>query len=231
MSTRVTRRHRLGGAGLPFGPSHGGAQDALAQAATEVPHEALLLSLRNQQGPASANHLRIGIWNTAGNFTTYTIGNSWNDWVLWLVFDKLKEPSPYVGDAEPWLATAVEQVSDDARTWEIKLRDGVLWHDGTPFTAEDVAFTYEYYREGPANRWTHHASAVPRIEQVEVIDPLTLRITAAKPMPNFDRITAADLPTSASAPAPTASSIMWPTSITSSRPTPTIGAASRWSIV
>jgi peptide/nickel transport system substrate-binding protein len=122
-----------------------GAQDALAQAASAVPHEALLLSPRNQQGPATADHLRIGIWNTAGNVTTYTIGNSWNDWVLWLVFDKLKEPSPYVGEAEPWLATSVEQIRDDARTWETKLRDGVRWHDGTT----------------PARRYTRSLPAAP----------------------------------------------------------------------
>ncbi len=155
---------------------------------------ARFVSAVDNQGPTEADRLTLGMWVTAGNVTTYTIGNSWNDWVLWLVFDKLREPSPYVGKAEPWLATAIEQVSDDARVWEITLRDGVTWHDGTPFTAEDVAFTFEYYREGPANRWTHHASSVPRMVGIEVLDRLKLRLTSEKPMPNFDRITAADLP-------------------------------------
>ena len=153
-----------------------------------------IVSAEDKEGPKSAESLTIGIWNTAGNVTTYTIGNSWNDWMLWLAFDKLVEPSPYVGQAENWLATRVEQISDDARVWEIELREGVKWHDGTEFTADDVAFTFEYYREGPANRWTHHASAVPRIEGIEVLDRYKLRLTSEKPMPNFDRITAADLP-------------------------------------
>lgn len=153
-----------------------------------------IVSAIDQKGPVTAKHLRIGVWNTAGNITTYTIGNSWNDWMLWLSFDKLVEPSPYVGQAENWLATKIEKMSDDGRVWEITLRDGVKWHDGTDFTAEDVAFTFNYYREGPANRWTHHASAVPRIEVVEVLDRLKVRLTSVKPMPNFDKITAADLP-------------------------------------
>lgn len=159
-----------------------------------VEEEAPAAAEDSEKGPQEAKELTIGIWNTAGNITTYTIGNSWNDWILWLSFDKLREPSPYVGVAENWLAESIEQVSDDGRTWEIKIRDGILWHDGTPLTAEDVAFTFIYYREGPANRWTHHTSAVPRMEEVEVVDPLTVRIISAKPMPNFDRITAADLP-------------------------------------
>ncbi|MEM9428472.1 MAG: ABC transporter substrate-binding protein [Pseudomonadota bacterium] len=155
---------------------------------------ARFLSATDNTGPTEAESLTLGMWVRAGNVTTYTIGNSWNDWVLWLMYDKLREPSPYVGNAEDWLATSVEQVSDDARVWEITLREGVTWHDGTDFTAEDVAFTFEYYREGPPNRWTHHASSVPRMVGIEVLDTYKVRLTAEKPMPNFDRITAADLP-------------------------------------
>ncbi|MEM1149089.1 MAG: ABC transporter substrate-binding protein [Pseudomonadota bacterium] len=155
---------------------------------------ARFLSEINNDGPKEAERLTLGMWVAAGNVTTYTVGNSWNDWILWLMFDKLREPSPYVGNAEDWLATRVEQVSDDARVWEIELREGVEWHDGTPFTAEDVAFTFEYYREGPSNRWTHHASSVPRMVGIEVVDEMTVRLTSENPMPNFDRITAADLP-------------------------------------
>ncbi|MFV0244417.1 MAG: ABC transporter substrate-binding protein [Qingshengfaniella sp.] len=153
-----------------------------------------IVSETNHKGPTTAKHLTIGVWSTAGNITTYTIGNSWNDWMLWLAFDKLVEPSPYVGQAQDWLATRVEQISDDARVWEVELRQGVLWHDGTELTAEDLAFTFEYYREGPSNRWTHHTSAVPRIEGIEILDGYTVRFTSVKPMPNFDRVTAADLP-------------------------------------
>ncbi|MEM8822762.1 MAG: ABC transporter substrate-binding protein [Pseudomonadota bacterium] len=155
---------------------------------------ARFVSATNNNGPTEADRLTLGMWVTAGNVTTYTIGNSWNDWVLWLVYDKLREPSPYVGNSQDWLATRIEQISDDARVWEIELREGVRWHDGRPFTAEDVAFTFEYYREGPPNRWTHHASSVPRMVGIEVVDEMTVRLTAENPMPNFDRITAADLP-------------------------------------
>ncbi|MEM1341452.1 MAG: ABC transporter substrate-binding protein [Pseudomonadota bacterium] len=155
---------------------------------------ARFVSSTNNTGPIEADSLTLGMWVRAGNVTTYTIGNSWNDWVLWLVYDKLREASPYVGTAQDWLATNIEQVSDDATAWEITLREGIKWHDGTDFTAEDVAFTFEYYREGPPNRWTHHASSVPRMVGIEVLDTYKVRLTSEKPMPNFDRITAADLP-------------------------------------
>jgi len=39
--------------------------------------------------------------------------------------------------AESW------DVSEDGLTWTFNLREGVLWHDGEPFTSEDVKFTYD----------------------------------------------------------------------------------------
>ncbi len=52
------------------------------------------------------------------------------------------------GNFTPELVTEVPTVanggiSPDGLTWKIKLRDGVKWHDGTPFTAEDVKFTID----------------------------------------------------------------------------------------
>ena len=46
----------------------------------------------------------------------------------------------------PWLARRVRR-SGDGRTYTFELRDGVSWHDGRPLTAEDVAFTFEYFQD------------------------------------------------------------------------------------
>src|SRR5690606_20865415 len=45
------------------------------------------------------------------------------------------------GNFEPGLATSWEPIADDA--WRFTLREGVVWHDGQPFTAQDVKFTLE----------------------------------------------------------------------------------------
>src|SRR5262245_45431998 len=44
---------------------------------------------------------------------------------------------------EPLLAEAPPTVSDDHLTYTVKIRDGVRWHDGKPFTADDVLFTFK----------------------------------------------------------------------------------------
>ena len=47
---------------------------------------------------------------------------------------------------QPRLAESFE-VSDDAKTFTFKLRKGVKWSDGTPFTTADIAFAVEMYQD------------------------------------------------------------------------------------
>jgi peptide/nickel transport system substrate-binding protein len=66
----------------------------------------------------------------------------------------------------------------DSTTWDFKLRHGVKWHDGTPFTAEDVKYTWDDYlgQEGKA-RYGNRAV----IDKVEIADPTTIRVTTKGP--------------------------------------------------
>ncbi|MXW61169.1 MAG: ABC transporter substrate-binding protein [Acidimicrobiaceae bacterium] len=61
--------------------------------------------------------------------------------VLGYLFEGLTESSWLDNSVEPGLAESWE-ASDDGMTWTFKLRRGVTWHDGEPFTAQDVDFTF-----------------------------------------------------------------------------------------
>jgi peptide/nickel transport system substrate-binding protein len=56
------------------------------------------------------------------------------------VIEPLADASYYAGGPRPLLATGWKG-SDDGLSITFTLRDGVLWHDGTPFTSADVAFS------------------------------------------------------------------------------------------
>ncbi|TKT82432.1 ABC transporter substrate-binding protein [Aquamicrobium sp. LC103] len=75
----------------------------------------------------------------------------------------------------PGLATQWRRI--DERTVELTLREGVRFHNGDPFTAEDVAFTFSQERLfGEKAMFPSAKTYLGEIEPVEVIDPLTVRI-------------------------------------------------------
>ena len=85
------------------------------------------------------------------------------------------DPLVWTGDdlqLEPGLATSWEPIDDD--TWEFELREGVTFHDGSAFTAEDVKFSIERIPDvtGPTTTEIY----VRRVEEVEIIDDHTLHI-------------------------------------------------------
>ena len=142
--------------------------------------------------PPLRTAIRVAIPQSVANLHPYSPGMP--ETLLELVYDKLAAPSPYSGNATPWLARAIEPDGNDGRSWRIALRDGIRWQDGVPFTAADVVFTLRLYRDGPVTRWSHHVDDTPNVVGIEQLDRLSLRITCADPCPLFDRVTAADIP-------------------------------------
>jgi len=110
--------------------------------------------------PAKEALLRVG-WSsepdTLNSLTTYSTEGME---VINLVYDKLLD---YHADFNTIPSLAEEfSYSDDGLTLTFKLRDGVKWHDGESFTAEDVAFTYNLIMEseqGMFAQWLSHVTS------------------------------------------------------------------------
>lgn len=81
---------------------------------------------------------------------------------------------------QPELAESWRTVNDT--TWEFKLRSGVKWHDGTPFTAQDVIYTICRVPQ-VANSPSSFGIYTKSIEGMEAPDPQTLIIRTAEPAP------------------------------------------------
>lgn len=79
-----------------------------------------------------------------------------------------------IGDlAERW------DVSPDGRTITFRLRKGVEWHDGAPFTAEDCLFTYQRLMDPKVA--TPYGSSYMDVAKAEAVDTYTFRVTYKKP--------------------------------------------------
>lgn len=86
-------------------------------------------------------------------------------------------------DGKPTPRLALSYSTPDPTTWEFKLRPGVTFHDGTPFDAEAVKFTYE--RTLAPDFKTGWRSFITPVDRVEVVDPLTVRIITKQPFPTL----------------------------------------------
>ena len=70
--------------------------------------------------------------------------------------------------------------SPDGLVWTFNLRQGVTWHDGQPFTADDVKFTLDGIRS--ENVRAQFRSALRGVTDVAVVDPQTVTITSSEPV-------------------------------------------------
>lgn len=129
--------------------------------------------------PAAAQELRIGLKTepTALDPQFHNIGA--NNQIARHIFEPL-----VARDAQqrpvPALASSWKAVSDTV--WEFKLKRGVTFQDGSPFTAEDVVFTFERAARVP-NSPSPFTLITRQLTKLEIVDPLTVRISTASPAP------------------------------------------------
>ena len=71
-------------------------------------------------------------------------------------------------------------ISADGKTWTVKLRQGVTWQDGQPFTAKDVAFTYNLVIDHP-DEAANFSSYTKFVKHVDVVDNYTVRFNLSQP--------------------------------------------------
>ncbi|HET7720628.1 MAG TPA: ABC transporter substrate-binding protein [Acidimicrobiales bacterium] len=142
-----------------------------------------------------ASKITVAIKANENNLTPFTLtmlGLPVSHDLTNLVYDTLFW-SQVKADPEPWLATSAEP-NEDRTQWTVKLRPGVAWHDGVPFTAEDVKFTFEKMKSTTGGRYSHHVWEYPVFKSADVLDPLTVRLTFEQSAPTFKILPGADLP-------------------------------------
>jgi peptide/nickel transport system substrate-binding protein len=152
------------------------SQSGVAMAATAIPYKPTkaggggLLKLLYWQAVTLLNpHFAVGTKDQEGSRIFYEPLAGWdND-----------------GNLVPFLAAEIpgkenDGLAEDGLSVVWKLKQGVKWHDGMPFTADDVVFNWEYAR-------TPETAAVSIASykdiKVEKIDDFTVRVSFAKPTP------------------------------------------------
>lgn len=82
------------------------------------------------------------------------------------------------GRLVPVLAERWENPDD--QTWRIVMREGVSFHDGSPFSADDAAFSIERARSHPSSNFR---SLLVQVQEIRRVDDRTIEITTRRPYP------------------------------------------------
>ena len=157
---------------------------------------------------ANADAFQYAIGTTGGTLTSATISrpltfngalanDAYSGGLLGLLFEGLTEISWLTDEVEPALAESWEH-SADGLTWTFSLRRDVRWHDGEPFTARDVEFTFNrviYNHDIPtSDRATFHFRFLNEDGEwqeepmaVSVVDDYTVRFVLPVPFAPFLR--------------------------------------------
>jgi peptide/nickel transport system substrate-binding protein len=97
------------------------------------------------------------------------------------MFDRLVSTDENM-QLQPGLAVSWKAVTPE--TWEVKLRQGVKFHDGTALTPQDVVFSMKR-AGGVPNSPAPFTGAVRSIDKIDIVDASTLRFHTKGPVPDF----------------------------------------------
>jgi peptide/nickel transport system substrate-binding protein len=105
------------------------------------------------------------------------------------IFEGLVRYKPGSTEIEPCLATTWE-ASSDGLVWTFHLRQGIKFHDGTPFNADAVVFSYERQRDPNHSfhkygKWEYWSWCFSEIAKTEKVDDYTVKITLGSPFTPF----------------------------------------------
>ncbi len=136
-----------------------------------------LLAAAAAQGTKGAVVLRAGLDADPPNMDPHRSTAAVDRQVYQNLFDKLVDTDENL-NIVPMLATSWA-VSPDGKTVTLKLRQGVKFHDGTPFNAEAVKYNFDRMQD--PNFPSARRSEVRPIQKVTVVDPYTVVLSLEKP--------------------------------------------------
>jgi peptide/nickel transport system substrate-binding protein len=133
--------------------------------------------------PQYGGRVVIGLEAEAGGYTPgLTATGTSSPSVDYAIYDPLVVVNSE-GDFEPFLAETME-VNDDLTEWTFKLREGVVFHDGTPLDAEAIVWNFDNLHQAEGSLTTG-AIAAAGVVSVEAVDEFTVTYTLNAPNAAF----------------------------------------------
>ena len=126
-------------------------------------------------------YVRWGYPSDINSLNPLSSTNSHDFQVTRLIYDRLVRISE-TGEPKNWAAESIKDVNGDGKTYLVKLRSGMKFHDGEAVTSEDVKFSFDLVKEIQS---PYFMGMVEPIESVEIVDDLTVQFNLKEPFAPF----------------------------------------------
>jgi peptide/nickel transport system substrate-binding protein len=126
--------------------------------------------------PTPSGTLTIAQGVDAESLDPYVTTSGASKGMLWTIYDRLVFHDLDLA-LKPGLATSWKALDDS--TWELKLRPGITFHNGEPFDANAVKFSFARYVDPSIKNG--YATLLKPVTEVQVIDPMTVHVKTSEP--------------------------------------------------
>lgn len=127
------------------------------------------------------HYLKAGLSEEPKTLNIWLASDRWSLSVLSQIYQGLMTRHPETLELTPWLAEKAPVYDPETVSYTVTLRDA-KWSDGSPLTAQDVAFTANLIKEFKIPR---HFDRWSFVKAIEVLDPKTVRFVLESPMAIF----------------------------------------------
>ncbi len=115
---------------------------------------------------------------------TVLASDTYSSWIAGFVYDSLVGGSVVDGNIVPTGLADSWEIAEDGITYTLHLREGVKWHDGEPFTADDVVFTFDMALADDSQS-VRKSTVEGVLASYSKIDDLTVEFVAHEPIAVF----------------------------------------------
>ena len=122
--------------------------------------------------PEVGTRFEVALTAPFTGFDPLRTNDSASTYVCAQIYETLYRIDPVTGEYNPLLAAELPTFSEDGMTVTIKLREGIVFHDGTPFNSEAVKYTFELIKDPEFG--SARASIANSIESMECPDEYTI---------------------------------------------------------
>ncbi|MCC6891371.1 MAG: ABC transporter substrate-binding protein [Anaerolineae bacterium] len=118
------------------------------------------------------------------NFNWLVPGTARNQGAHQLMWEPLFILNYETGEIQPWLGESFTP-NEAQDVWTLKIREGVKWSDGVPYSADDVVFTFQTLLDDETVTLNEAANTQQWVESIEKVDDLTVQFNLKAPNPRF----------------------------------------------